>query len=270
MTLVAYNNFRRTVIRQRMFTAPPLFGSKWRLECGGLDAKGVFDERMFRVKHGGVTVLAVKDDASVSALGSAFRGAGFGGYAAGALITQGSPAAVRAITVGDSNVVTQSGSIKRINIGDIDRFDRYTLYGPGTFQIAAAAGSTDMVKFGPLLPNQIVQLRTDPRQRAVVDLTSVPPTADELVEYRKALKDLESYAPMGNIGPTLESNASAFGVVPPQGNLHRLLTGRFTRPIPAKSPGRPAETVSVAVSIEGGDSDSRIIAAGTNMRRYPN
>ncbi|MCG7596364.1 hypothetical protein [Mycobacterium sp. PSTR-4-N] len=272
--LVAFNNFHETEIRRRVLpTAPPLFGEKWRLECGGLDAKGVFDERMFRVKRGlgaGVTVLAAKDDKEVSALGDAFKGAGFGGYAAGRLISQGTPSAVRSIRVGDATVVTQSGFIKRINIGDIDRFDRYTLYGPGTFQIAAAPGSTDMVEFGPLLPNQIVQLRTDGRKRLVVDLTSVPPTADELVEYREALKDLESMAPIGNIGPTLESNASVFGVVPPQGNMHRLLSGRFTRPIPAKSPGRPPETVQVAVSIADGNSDSRIIASGTNLRRYPN
>lgn len=270
VTLVAYNNFHRTAIRQKPFTVAPLFGEKWRLECGGLDNRGNFDERMFRIKRGsergaGVTVMAVRDDDAVSALGDAFKGAGFGGYAAGRLFSQGSPSAVRKISVGDSTVVTQSGTINRINIGDTDRWDRYTLFGPGTFQIAAAPGSTDMVEFGPLLPNQIVQLRTDGRLRQVVDLTSVPPTADELAEYRKALKDLDSLS----LGAA-EANASAFDVVPPQGNMHQLLKGRFARPIPAKSPGRPAETVQVAVSISGGNSDSRIICAGTPLRRWPN
>ena len=97
-----------------------------------------------------------------------------------------------------------------------------------------------MVEYGPLLPNQVVQLRTDTRRTAVVDLTRIPATADELAEYRDALKDLESFAPIANIGPTLEANASAFGVTPPQGNMHRLKRGAFTRPIPRKSPGPPA------------------------------
>jgi hypothetical protein len=78
----------------------------------------------------------------------------------------------------------------------------------------------------------VVQLRTDNRRQAVVDLTRVPATADELLEYRDALKGLESFGPVA-----LEANASAYGVIPPQGNMHRLKRGSFTRPVPAKSPG---------------------------------
>jgi len=270
--LVAVNNFHETVIRTWL-SIPPLFGEKWRLECGGLDASGVFDERVFRIKRGsgaGITTLYAKDENEVTSLGSSFRGMGFGGFAAGALITQGTPAAIRKVTAGDASATTQSGFLRRVNVGDTDRYDRYTLFGPGTFQIGAAPGSSDMVEFGPLLPNQIVQLRTDTRRTAVVDLTRVPPTADELVEYRQALKDLESFAPIANVAPTLEANASAFGVVPPQGNMHRLKRGSFTRPIPPKSPGRQVEPVSVAVSISGGNADSRVLAAGTSCRRYPN
>lgn len=272
--LVAFNNFSETTIRTWPNLVPPLFGEKWRLECGCLDADGVFDERVFRVKRGegaGITSLYAKDEDAVAPLGASYRGGGgFGGYAAGALITQGTPAAIRKTSAGDASATTQSGFLRRINIGDIDRYDEYTLMGPGTFEIATAAGSTSMVEFGPLLPNQVVQLRTDTRRTAVVDLTRIPPTADELVEYRDALKDLESFAPIGNIAPTLEANASAFGVVPPQGNMHRLKRGSFTRPIPRKSPGGSAEPVQVAVSISGGNSDSRVIASGTSLRRYPN
>jgi hypothetical protein len=83
------------------------------------------------------------------------------GMRLGALVTQGSPADIRKVSAGDSSETTQSGFLRCINIGDIDRWDEYTLVGPGTFQIAAAPGSTDMVEFGPLLPNQVVQLRTD-------------------------------------------------------------------------------------------------------------
>lgn len=267
--LVAFNNFHETEIRTWFNIVPPIFGEKWRLECGGLDGNGVFDERVFRVKRGdgsGLTSLYAKDEAGVSPLGAAFRGAGgFGGYAAGALVTQGSPADIRKVSAGDSSETTQSGFLRRINIGDIDRWDEYTLVGPGTFQIAAAPGSTDIVEFGPLLPNQVVQLRTSNLRQAVVDLTRVPATADELAEYKDVLKQLESFGPVA-----LEANASAYGVIPPQSNMHRLKSGSFTRPVPAKSPGRQAEPVKVAVSITGGNADSLIRASGTSLRRYPN
>lgn len=271
--LVAFNNFHETEIRSWL-SVPPLFGERWRLECGGLDANGVFDERVFRVKRGsgsGITTLYARDDAEITPLGASYRGAGgFGGYAAGALFTQGTPAAIRKTSAGDASATTQAGFLRRINIGDIDRWDEYTLVGPGTFQIAAAAGSTDMVEFGPLLPGQMVQLRTDNRETPVVDLTRVPPTADELAEYQQVLKDLDSFAPIANIGPTREANASAFGVVPPQGNMNRLKRGSFTRPIPRKSPGRPVEPVQVAVSISGGNADSLIRSRGASLTRYPN
>ena len=213
--------------------------------------------------------LAYRDKDAVTPLGAAFRGLGFGVHASGALITQASPASVTRASGGDATETTRTGFIERINIGDQDRRDRYTLFGPGTFEIGDGPGSTNMIKFGPLLPNQVVQLRTDNTKRLIVDMTSTPATAEELIEYRKALADLESFGPIGNVAATVQANASAFGVVPPQGNLHRLLDGRFSRPIPAKSPGRPAQICHVAVSITGGNSDSRILASGTPLRRYP-
>ena len=79
-----------------------------------------------------------------------------------------------------------------------------------------------------------------------------PATAEELIEYRKALADLESFGPIGNVAATVQANASAFEWFR-RGNLHRLLDGRFSRPIPAKSPGRPAQICHVAVSITGGN-----------------
>lgn len=268
--LVAFTNFHENPIRSWP-SLPPIFGEKWRLECGGLDTDGNFDERVFRVKRGAFTVLYARDADEVTPLGATYRGGGgFGGYAAGALFTQGTPAAIRKTSAGDASATTQSGFLRRINIGDTDRWDEYTLVGPGTFQIAAAPGSTDMVEFGPLLPGQMVQLRTDNRETPVVDLTRVPPTADQLAEYQQVLKDLDSFAPIANIGPTREANASAFGVVPPQGNMNRLKRGSFTRPIPRKSPGGAVEPVQVAVSITGGSADSLIRARGASLRRYPN
>lgn len=269
--VAAFNNFQKTVIAggQSRVPIPPLPDTRYRLECGGLDKDGNFNPRIFRLKRGGSTVFTAKDAAGVSALGASFRGIGWGGQAAGALITQGTPASIKKVSAGDLTSSAPAGQLIRINVGDQDMWDRYTLYGPGTFEIASGPGSSQMVKVGPLLPNQIVRLNTDGQKRRIVDLTSVPPTANELIEYRQALAELESYAPIKNIGPTLAANASEFGVTPPQGNMHRLIDGWFTHPVPAKSPGRPVEQHVVACKITGGNADSRIIAAGTPKRKYP-
>lgn len=269
--VAAFNNFHKTVIAggQSRIPIPPLPDTRYRVEVGGLDKDGNFNPRIFRLKRGGSTVFTAKDSAGVSPMGSNFRGVGWGGLAAGSLITQGTPASIKRFSAGDLTASAPAGQLVRINVGDQDMWDRYTLYGPGTFEIASGPGSSQMVKFGPLLPNQIVRLNTDGQKRRIVDLTSVPPTANELLEYRQALAELESYAPIKNIGPTLAANASEFGVTPPQGNMHRLIEGWFTHPVPPKSPGRgPVEHV-VACKITGGDSSSKIIAAGTPRRRYP-
>ena len=271
--LHAFNNFQPTTIRTWFNIIPPLFGERWWIEAGGLDTKGKYDPRIFRIKRGGgrgVTALYARDEAAVSALGAQYRGVGFGGHAAGALFTQGTPPDLRRITAGDAAATTQSGHLRMFNIGDQPMWPEFTLYGPGTFKIASGPGSSDMVEFGPLVPNQVVHLRSDQRRRQVVDLTREPATAADLLEYRDAMRQLESFAPIGNLGPTVESNASAFGVVPPQGNLHRLLKGRFNRPIPRRQSGRKPEPHLIAVSITGGNADSRIECSGTPLRVWPN
>lgn len=269
--IVAFNNFRATIISEGFGSSlwPPTPGQPYRLECGGLDADGNFNPRIFRVRQGGATIYTAKDSAGVSALGAAFRGVGFGGQAAGAFITQGTPASLQELSAGDLTSAAPTGYLTRINVGDQDMYDRYTLYGPGTFEIASGPGAKQTVKIGPLLPNQIVQLRTDGTKRRIIDLTSVPPTAAELLEYKKALDELDSYAPIKNIGPTREANASEFGVVPPQGNLHRIISGWFTHPIPPKPVGGKALEYRVACKITGGNPDSRIVAAGTPLRKLP-
>lgn len=269
--VAAFNNFHKTNIAAGFASNPfpPLPNERYRGEAGGLDKDGNFNPRIFRVRKGGAVIFTAKDKAGVSALGAALRGVGTGGQAAGAFITQGTPATIKEVSAGDLTSSAPVGYLERINVGDQDMRDRYTITGPGTFEIAAGPGSSQMVKIGPLLPNQRIQLRSDGQKRRIIDLTSVPPTANELLEYRKALAELDSYAPIKNIGPTRASNASEFGVVPPQGNLHRIIEGWFTHPIPPKSPGRPAEVHLVACKITGGNADSRIIAAGTPLRKYP-
>lgn len=269
--VAAFNNFHRTNIAAGFATNPfpPLPNERYRGEAGGLDKDGNFNPRIFRVRKGGAVIFTAKDSAGVSALGASLRGVGTGGQAAGAFITQGTPAVIKEVSAGDLTSSAPVGYLTRINVGDQDMWDRYTITGPGTFEIAAGPGASQMVKIGPLLPNQRVQLRSDGQKRRIIDLTQVPATANELLEYRKVLAELDSYAPIKNIGPTRAANASEFGVVPPQGNLHRIIEGWFTHPIPAKSPGRPAEEHRVAVKITGGNADSRVIAAGTPLRKFP-
>lgn len=269
--VAAFNNFHKTTISAGFASNPfpPLPNERYRGEAGGLDKDGNFNPRIFRVRKGGSVIFTAKDTAGVSALGSAFRGVGTGGQAAGAFITQGTPAVIKEVSAGDLTSSAPAGKLLRINVGDQDMWDRYTITGPGTFEIGSGPGSSQMVKIGPLLPNQRVQLRSDGQKRRIIDLTSEPPTANELLEYRKVLAELDSYAPIKNIGPTRAANASEFGVTPPQGNLHRIIDGWFTHPVPAKSPGRSAEPHYVAVKITGGNADSRVIAAGTPRRKYP-
>ncbi len=269
----AFNNYTETTIKGWIAT-PPLPKTTVRVEFGDPDANnGAGDPRVLKVRRGligdGLTLLTAKDEAGVAQLGASFRGVGWGSYASGALITQGTPSTITGFRGGDADSTTQTGHLYRTNAGTIRAFDSYTLYGPGIFEIAAGPGSSDMVKIGPLLPNQRVRVNADGRKQFIEDFTKVPATAAQLLEYRDWLKDLESYAPVGNIGPTVQSNASIHGVVPPQGNMHRLVSGRFTRPIPEKPAGADPQTVAVAVSISGGNSDSRIISSLTPLRRYP-
>lgn len=269
--IAAFNNFHKSIIAAGFASNPfpPLPNERYRLECGGLDKDGNFNPRIFRVRKGGAVIFTAKDSKTASALGASLRGVATGGQAAGAFVTQGTPATIKEVSAGDLTSSAPTGSLVRINVGDQDMWDRYTITGPGTFEIGAGPGAKQTVKIGPLLPNQRVQLRSDAQERRIVDLTKEPPTANELLEYRKVLAELDSYAPIKNIGPTRAANASEFGVVPPQGNLHRIIDGWFTHPVPPKSPGRAAEQHLVSVKITGGNADSRVIVAGTPKRKYP-
>lgn len=166
-----------------------------------------------------------------------------------------------------------SGStfLPRVNIGDQPMFDTYTCYGPGEFIFADGPGSTSYVTFGPLLPNQIVQVRTDPRKRGVVDLTSTPPSPQEKVTWQTAINEFISFATAGNLPQALRSIESLFGVTPPQGNLYSLLNGRFSdnAAIPPKPAGGPAPTYHTAVAIQNGNANSAIVASGIPLRRLP-
>lgn len=256
----------KTVLRSKPILSPAP-GETWGF-MAGVDG----DPRKIRVLRGMkglVPVLTLKESGTASRLGSAYRGMGFGMESGTGATFELPPGSARKFWGGDNSTQTQSGMLRRVNVGDQPMWDRYTLYGPGLFRIAAGPGLTDMVEFGPLLPEQVVQIRSDPRKRGVVDLTAVPPSPQELKWWQKAMKDFVSFASGNNASPLEEELLSKFGIKPPQGNLYSLLNGRFAEPIPAKPVASPVQEYGVMVEIVDGNADSRIVAAGTPLRRWP-
>lgn len=262
--LSRFNNFVETVMAQGLNLWPPMWNDKFTLICGEED-----NTRRFTILRNGFPALQHQESGEGSELGAAWRGIGFGVRAGAALITQTTPANVTEISAGDNATVSQSGFVTRLNVGDQPMWDRFTCFGPGTFFFANGPGSTDMVKFGPLLPNQVMQVRTDPRKYGVVDLTSIPPTPQELNWFQQALKDFYSFATGNNVPPLYQAIESQWGIAPPQGNPYSLLDGRFSNPIPPKSPGNPAKPYKVKVAIDDGNASSKIVVTGTPLRRYP-
>jgi hypothetical protein len=272
--LSRFNNFVETVMREATLWTPPAANDKFMLACG---LEG--DPRQFRVYRNGLTVLSHKEVGTGSSLGSSYRGVGFGmmaGAEGGGFFDppgQKAPPWLLAWGAGDNSTVSQTGYLARVNIGDQPMYDDYTLFGPGVFRIwdGPNAGANDYIEFGPLLPNQVMFLRSHPGKRGVHDLTVTPPTPQEQNVFQEALDLFLSFAFANNVPPLIQSILSLFGIQPPQGNPYSLLTGRFSDDcaIPPKSPGREAETYYVKCQIDDGNSDSRIIAAGTPLRRYP-
>lgn len=268
LTLARFNNFVGTLMRSRRVTIPAAINDVWTLICGVEE-----DERTYRILRNGVEAMVHKETDEGSMVGSTYRGVGFGMMAGGAAITQATPASVREVTAADNNTVSQTGFLHRTNIGDQPMYDDYIVFGPGTFRFwnGPDAGANDYVEFGPVLANQVMYLRTDPRKRSVEDLTAIPASPQDLTQFQGALKKFLSFSFAGNTTPLVEAILSKFGVLPPQGNPYSLLSGRWSdaSAIPAKSPGSPAETYSIKVQIDDGNFNSQIIATGTPRRRYP-
>lgn len=267
--LSRYNNFVETVMRgPDLMLIPPLYGETFTLVCG---VEG--DPRMFRVLRNGGAILSHKETGTGSELSADHRGIGCGMRAGAGIISQATPAQLQRVSAGDNTTVSQEGFLQRMNIGDQPMYDDYTLFGPGTFKIWDGPGTDEYIEFGPLVANQVAFLRTDPRSKTplVQDLTQVGPSPQELNFFQQALKAFESFAFANNIPPLLQQINSLFGIVPPQGPFYSLLKGRFSdrAAIPAKSPGNPAQSYYVKCAIDDGNADSRIIASGVPLRRYP-
>lgn len=267
ITLSRFNNFVETQMVRKFLRLNPLKADRFTLVAG---YEG--NARLFKVLRNGVEIAAHKEEGTGSALGASYRGIGFGMYAAGSFLTQATPANIKKITAGDNSTVSQQGYLTLTNIGDIDSWPRYLLYGPGTFYIGNGPDSQDYVEFGPILDGQVVLLETEPRLRSVVDLTpSTVETSDVLTPFQKliGLEKVLTLAANRNHPPLLRELESQFGVLPPQGNLYSYLTGRFSNPIPAKTPGAAASTSTIWVKIDNGNASSRIVGAVTPYRRWP-
>ncbi len=265
VSLHRFNNFGPTLLAERFLVIPPLLGDKWTLLCG---FEG--DTRLFKVLRNGFDTLAFKEEGTGSVLNSTHRGIGFGMSAALAILTQATPASVRKISSGDNSTVSQSGYASLTNTGDVEAWPRYLLYGPGMFNIGNGPDSSDTVQFGPLLDGQIVLIETEPRRRSVVDLTpDTVSTAQELNVFQQLIKALVSFASNNNVPPLLQQFESLFGILPPQGNLYSYLTGRFTKAVPAKSPGSEPTTSQIFIKIDDGNANSKVVAALTPRRRWP-
>jgi hypothetical protein len=162
-----------------------------------------------------------------------------------------------------------SGYVTLANIGDQPGWPRYLCYGPGTFTFSDGPDTSRVISFGPLATNQIVLLTTLPRLRSVIDLSVLPSPTQTLTLFQELLAGLISFATINNVPPLLQQFESLFGILPPQGVLYSLLDGRFTTPLPAKIEGVNPETNYIPVSISGGDGNSKIVAALTPFRRWP-
>jgi len=214
-----------------------------------------------------MTVVHAQPDGSH--IGSSYRGIGFGMQANGTNL----PPSIKLFTGGDNQAVVNqdSGYVTLFNQGDQDMWPYFILVGPGTFGLGDGPNATQAVTYGPLLENQMVLIRTDPRRYSVTDLTSMPPpgtpaTTQALSALESAIEEFFSFMSNASMqAPQL----SAFGTPFPQGNPYSLLKGRFSRPIPAKPPGSPAPPQQIAVAFKDGTHSTAILAGGTPLRRYP-
>ena len=136
-----------------------------------------------------------------------------------------------------------------------------------------------MISFGPLLAGQIALLSALPRLPAVLDLS--PPVATALsttqLNFFQSLESavggflqtLINFVTNNNVPPLLAQFESLFGITPPQGPLYSLLSGRFTQALPPMLEQVGPQESHIPCQIQGGNSQSQIVAAVTPYRRWP-
>jgi hypothetical protein len=289
ITLSSFTSGVETVLRQAPLTIPPKAGEANWTCVAGYPANA----RQYTLLRNGAAVFTFTESGATSHIGAGYRSSGFGLSTGSSAV----PPGVRRVSFGDNSTQSQSGFVQMVNAGDQPMWPRFTCFGPGTFVFGDGPSATNFVEFGPVLANQAVQIRTDPRKAGVVDLTSNPATPQDFNVWLTALQDITSFFSAPSVGgfrglatelqtltaieilsviaqggatpPLLTTLQSYFGVVPPQGDLYSLLDGRFSQPTPPKSPGNPCVPYQIPVAIENGNASSLIVAAGTPLRRLP-
>lgn len=182
-----------------------------------------------------------------------------------------------------------SGHCPLTNLGTRPAWPRYLVYGPGTFTLGNGAvptaqgtisNSGSPITFGPLEAGQIAVIYTEPRLRSVVDLSPSQP-AQTLTAFQTLIQTMiNSSISQNPVPPALQALESVFGILPPQGPMYSLLTGRFTSlsVVSPKQDGYMPQTTYIPVSITeggatglGGDAPaaSCIVAACTPYRTWP-
>lgn len=191
-----------------------------------------------------------------------------------------------------------SGFVGLTNLGTRPAWPRFLCYGPGTFTLGNGAnvyarGASDAsgyapgvlsnlstpITFGPLKAGQIALIITEPRLRSVVDVSPVQP-AQALSGFQSFIETVVNLVTNNNTPPLLQALESVFGILPPQGAMYSLLTGRFTAKsaLAPKLDGYAPVTSWIPVGISGGGNTglggnapatSCIVAAATPYRTWP-
>lgn len=232
------------------------------------------NSREYLIQWNGTTIYDYTEVDSGSALGPDYRYAAFG-MTAGTQYnilnnewSQAPPPTVANWSFADNVTVTQSGNINLTNFGDLEEFPDFLVYGPGTFTFGDGPGVEPTISFGPLADNQIALLRTNPSYRGVYDLSTAA-SQQVLNGFQSFIESLFSLAFNNDIPPLVSWFESLFGITPQQGVLYSLLNGRWSNGVPARPTSGTPPTYQWAVTIEGGDASSQIIAALTPRRRWP-
>lgn len=166
-----------------------------------------------------------------------------------------------------------SGYLGLSNIGNRDEggWPTFLLTGPGTFSWSngPADATTTMITFGPLRSGQKVLITTNKRLRNVVDLTNSAAATVPNTPIAKLLTAINNFVVNNNVPPLLQQFESRFGLLPPQGPLGALLHGQYTNPIPGVEQPSQATVSYIAVSVSGGDANSKIVGRIDPQRAWP-
>lgn len=268
LILSRFNAGAETVMASQLMVLTPFAFETFSLVLGTST-----NAREYQVLRDGFPILDFVEVGAASNLGPDYRGAGFGMTAGrqenlftGAW-SQASPPTVANWSMADNVAIGQSGLMPLTNFGDQEEYPDFLVYGPGTFSFGDGPGVAPTITFGPLADNQIALIRTNPLYRAVYDL-SIDTSQQVLTGFQSFVEQLFGLAFNSNIPPLVSWFESLFGITPQQGNMYSLLNGRWSTGIPPKPLSGPA-TSEWSVEIDGGNANSKIIAAITPRRRWP-